>query len=358
MALREHNNIKIFRGNVDAEFQADEDESFLIKDIFVYNPASDYVTLKIGRTTVGYFRVGTELGSHLAFGCGSPRHAHDWVTGSTAVGDETEFVGLENAAGAEVGTQMIGNIAVDTTLYRVGSFNAAYTPAHRTLLRYLMDAGIFAGYPIPNSRKFTLEGAAQAEAVVMLVYDWYDAGDITPDMQNGEESNTLIWVNYGNSGGNINADGFSTLDTPENPAEFWDFPFGDLAPDRVTSRIHGILASDFAPGENDGTDDITTEYLRLKDERKTLFDVDDNGFLMYNPDYQTAVGTDRVAEGLSMSGNLSDRDTRPPLMFPEPLEFTGSEQLLVQLGTEQHGSGQNISTDEQTVGFIVEQVRG
>jgi len=358
MALRERNNVKLFSGNVDAEFSADEDESFLIKNILVYNPASDYVTVKIGRTTVGYFRVGTELGSHLAWVTGAPRHAHDITTGSTASGDETDFVGVEDAGGAEIAATMLGNLTVDTTYPRFGNFNDAYVPGHQTILEYLAARGLFAGYPVPKNKKFIVEGAAQANAFVLLVYDWYDPEDITADMQNGEESNTLVWLNYGNSGAAINADGFTTLDTPENPSEFDDFPFGERAPNQIMTRIHGFLASDFAPVENDATDDISTEFLRLKDDRRTLFDVDDQGWLMYNPGYAANLVTDEVAEGLSLIGNLSDRDARPPLILETPLEFTGDEQLLVQLGTSQHGSGQNISADEQTVGVIMESIKG
>lgn len=352
--LREQNNIKIFDGNVTTELDAAGDESFLIKNILVYNPVSDWLTVKIDRTTVGYWRIGTELGSHLAWTSGAMKHAHSITTSSSAGADESDFYGLENAAGTEIASQMLGNLAADTEYLRAMNFNNPYGPMHRTLMSYLGELGIFSGYPVPADSKFVLSGAAQAGSYIIVVYDWYDSEDMSHEMPNGKNGDSLVWVNYGNSGGNINTDGYTELDTTENPAEFDDFPFGQRAPTGKTTLIHGILASDFAPAECDGTDGTGTQYLRLTDERTVLFDDDENGFPLYAKDYGSALVGDFIAEGLSVIGNLSDEDARPPLIFPEPLTFVGDERLLVELGTVQEGSGKNISADEQTVAFIIE----
>ena len=52
MPLKEIDNVKIFDGDVVAEFEVGGDESVMIKDVRVYNPAGSYATFKINRTTV------------------------------------------------------------------------------------------------------------------------------------------------------------------------------------------------------------------------------------------------------------------------------------------------------------------
>jgi hypothetical protein len=58
MGLLQPLAVKTVLGDTDLELKADPGESFLIKDIRIYNPASNYVTLQTSKTTVGYYRVG------------------------------------------------------------------------------------------------------------------------------------------------------------------------------------------------------------------------------------------------------------------------------------------------------------
>jgi len=46
------------------------------------------------------------------------------------------------------------------------------------------------------------------------------------------------------------------------------------------------------------------------------------------------VGTGpQIGRGVSLIGNFSDTDIKPPLMFPTPLKFTAGEELGVYLTT-------------------------
>jgi hypothetical protein len=311
--LLEDFNIKTVLGNNDLELEADPGESFLVKDVIINDPADDYVSLWIDNTRVSYIRVGGELGNHLE---ANPGGAVEAVANSTP--------------------------------QRAGK---------PTILGYLGGKGVFEGYPVPTGSTFSITGAAQAASEQIVIYEKYSEGDITPDMQNGVESDVKIWINYGSSGAAINADGETELETPTNPADFEDFPFGASAPAGRLTEILGILASDFAPVANDGTDDIATQYLRLIKENTTLFDEDSNGLMLDATDFIAALGADHVGEGISVIGNLSSTDARNPLWFPSPVEFLGGERLTVMLNTEQHGTGQDISAAEQEVGFILRTTR-
>lgn len=302
-------NVEYADGNVAFELEAKSGESFLVKDVMVFNPASNYISLWIDETRVGYFRVGTQLGNHLPFCNGG---AVDAVANSTP----------------PLGKQ-------------------------KTLLGYLWDMGIFTGYPVPTGSSFVVTGAQQAGAFVAVIYEKYEEGDITPDMENGVEAASKIWVNYGNSGANITTAADTELDTPENPDEWDDFPYGKSAPSKKETTLLGILASDFAPSENDGTNGIGTKFLKLVRETTTLFDKDKNGLLLYAEDYGDALTVDMVGEGIAVIGNYSDKDGKPPLMFIEPMVFVSGEMLTVILTTIIEGTGQTIDTDEQTVGVIL-----
>jgi hypothetical protein len=312
--LRESYKVKVVRDNNDLELIADANESILVLDVMIDNPANDYVSLFVENTRVGYFRVGGELGNNL------PN-----MPGGTVEAIDNDY-GIQ--------------------------------PSQKTLLGLLRDRGLFNGYPVPEGRSFSITGASQADAVQIVVYQTYDAGDITPDMQNGEEWNEMVWVNYGSSGAVIGTAGDTEYDTPTNPASFNDFPFGQSAPDNRTTEVLGILASDFAPTANDGTDDISTAFLKLTKETTVLFDEDNNGLLLDASEFQVALTEDHVGEGVSVIGSYSDTDGRPPLMFDNPLVFEGGDRLTVEMTTEVAGTGQDISVAEQEVGFILRTTRG
>jgi len=64
MALKAQNMYKTVIGNTDLSLTAGPDESFRVKDIFIANPGSNYLTVYIEKATVGYFRIGGTLGNH------------------------------------------------------------------------------------------------------------------------------------------------------------------------------------------------------------------------------------------------------------------------------------------------------
>ncbi|MDP1624503.1 MAG: hypothetical protein Q8L64_01920, partial [bacterium] len=67
MAVTQAIAVTTVLGDTNLELKADPGEAFRVWDIMIDKPASNYITLKIEKTTVGYFRVGTGLGSHLRF---------------------------------------------------------------------------------------------------------------------------------------------------------------------------------------------------------------------------------------------------------------------------------------------------
>jgi hypothetical protein len=208
------------------------------------------------------------------------------------------------------------------------------------------------GYPVAEGETFQISGVAQAGAIQAVIYEIHERDDMKSDMANGSKSKEYVFINYGNSGGNINISGDTLIQTPQTPAEFPAFPFGKTVPPRTSIDFLGILASDFAPSENTGTDYTTTEYLKLFKDREVLWDEDRKGLLLYAPTGVNVGGRDRVGEGWSFSGNYSDVDMRFPFIPPQALSFVSGDEVLIYLTTGKTGAGQNIATSEHEIGII------
>lgn len=308
MALKQPYAVKTVLGNVDLTLKADTGEAFLVKDIYIHNPATRYATLRIEKTTVGFYRVGGPLGSHLAF-----------IPGRSQPITPTDLVPA---------------------------------PEMMTLLAFMIKIGIMKGYPVAEGETFLITGVRQPGAIQSVVYEIYDAEDIKPTDPNGSRPTEYVYINYGHTGAPVNVVGDSLYRVSTSPVEFPAFPFGDDVPAKTEISLVGILASDFAPMANTAADNIWTTHLKLIKEREVLFDEDRAGILMHGPPGANVGGRDRVAEGWSLIGNYSSVDMRKPLIFPEPVVFSPGEELLIFLTTDRAGAGQAIATDRHEIGLI------
>lgn len=366
MALIQALAVKTVLGNTDLELKADPGESFLIKDIRVYNPAGNYVTLQTQKTTVGYFRVGGQLGSHLPFMPGRSRpvldqhnHLAFTVEGDETAADATAFVSITEGDGtaqsgvkvAHAGSGAEVPINTDQVVAAVGA--NVPMPGQKSLLGLMVDLGLLTGYPVAVGETFKLSGVAQAGSIQVVTYEIYDEEDMKAEAPNGSRALEYIFLNYGNTGASITAPGSHLFDTTLNPGEFTDFPFGKVVPAKTEIDLIGILASDFAPSENDGSNSQYTQYLKLVADRETLFDEDRNGLLILGPSGTNVGGRDRIGEGQSFFGNYSDVDMNLPLRFATPLKYSAGDDLDIYLTTAGAGTYQDIAIAEHEIALIL-----
>lgn len=262
--------------------EPDTGKSILVKDILTCPEANRWLNVKISKTQVGYFRIDdADLGSHLS-----------------------DVTALESA-----------------TL----PIEAVPRPS---ILRQMEAAGVFKGYPISEGEKLVLthdDGGNLGNTV--LIYEEYEAGDITSEMQNGTEADEYVYVNYGRHTTAPAAAGSFVYDNQVTPVEFPEFPFGKVVPANKEIEINALLASD--RGIVDGTDDgLSTTYYALKKGRQTLFDEDLNGILAVGNN--TGVTSSVTCElGACILGEGSHLYQRPAFFFPDPLHFDSGEELNV-----------------------------
>jgi len=354
MGLRQPFAIKTVLGDTDLELTASPGESFLIKDILTHYCVSTYCTIRIEKTTVGYFRQGGPFGAHIFRLANWNRHSHGITLNLDQAAAPTNYYPIRNARGEETnyrigatpGGEISGNYRVNEAVQRVTGGRA------ETLLQYLSRLGLWKGYPVGEGETFQITGVARSNAKQVLVYEIHDAEDMNPDIENGSRSKVYTFLNYGNCGAAINTSGDSLYTTSASPAEFPAFPFGAVVPAKHEIELLGICASPIAPQENDDTNYIYTQFLKLVKDREVLFDEDRQGIIFDNRQLDLTGRVDSIAQGFSLIGNKSEYDLNDPFMFTPPLKFVPGDELSIYVTTVQGGTGQDIATDEHEICLI------
>ena len=199
MAIKSRRNFKTVLGTADLTLTANTGESILVKDVRIFESVAVYTNFLIQRTSVGFFRVASLLGNHLHFHPGRAAHSHDFYFGTVDAALSGAGAFMENAG--EVDTVLSIDAAVaDTNYLRVPHMSHTPSSFKKTLLAYLGDLGIFKGYPVAEGETFTITLCTAADAIKVVEYEIYDAGDITNEMENGSNSETFMYVNYGDTG--------------------------------------------------------------------------------------------------------------------------------------------------------------
>ena len=353
MALKEPFLVKTVLGKDTPELKADAGEAFLVKDIMVRDSVSDYITVRIEKATVGYFRMKGPYGGHVAFRRGHAQHSHTVrVDGGSGVSADYHFP-LRDAAGRDRSLLLGFSGTLPGDVYdEVQTLMWSGWHLNPTILKYLEGLGIFKGFPIAEGETLTIAGMGGDNSITLIIYEQYDPEDIVATQENGSKSLEYLFLNYGTTGANITTATDTLFDTPVSPAEFPDFPFGRVVPPKHEVDILGVCGSPRAPGENDGTDYIYTKFLKLVKDREVLFDEDRNGILFMQRSPTVDSQIDQTAEGFTLIGNLSEYDNNPPLMFPQGLKFIAGDELNIYLTTEAGGDGQILEPSEQEIAII------
>jgi len=228
------------------------------------------------------------------------------------------FGALHSGGFAEI---LIDRVSVG--FFYIGDINANHLEQYQNavllgnVFNRLIVKGLMEGYPVAEGQTFEVKPhTAGATVIGSIIYEVYDAGDMTSDMPNGSTSKEFLFLNYGTNGSEIAIDATGAVDTSRNPSEYPAFPFGDVVPAKYEMEILGFLLIDW----KDALGNLNPNYafLKLTKDRKVLFDDDrlgicvreGMGFLTWGPCRQTNVDME---------------------LFPAPVLFGGGDELLVQM---------------------------
>jgi len=277
-------------GAASVTLTAQTGESILVKNIHcVPNVAvTEFLTVQIGRQTVGYFHVGTTILNQL------PLQTDDVVI--------------------------------------------------PTIIEQLRKKEYDLSYPVGEGETITFS-CANAWTRLIVEYEIHGAGDITPDMPNGSQSNEYIFLNYGSNIATIAVIGYYELTGVHNPIEFPNFPFGDNVPAKSTMEILGIGCPDVTrAGATVGTDDLRSTFLRLHKDREVLFDDARVGQLLAGLALGGAANTTTYyGLGVTSLPYGGEGTQHEMITFPEPLLFEAGEELAVEMAFALSAGGGTIA---------------
>jgi len=313
MALKEPFMVKSelnITDDIAVELEARTGESLLVKDVIIYGASDEYILLEVDKTTVGFFRVdGHVLGSHLP-------------SNRTRAGNDQRWTGFR----------------ADSSI---------------TLLSYMIRKGWMRGYPVAEGQTFRVKPYTTGKSLgnVIIIYEKYDAGDIKSTDDNGSESKSYTFVNYGRPSSTLTSAGDYEINTCVTTKEFPDFPFGKEVPSKTTIEILGILGSEVI--DYDSSDSYSyTKYLKMFKGRTCLFDRDKNGLPFYAFVFSAITAGTYTARGFSVIGNYSAVDRREPFIPPTPLVFKEGEEVKVYITVGQATNAGGISAKYAEIAFI------
>lgn len=277
--LRQTNKVKQITASGGGDLSAAAGKSLLVKAIYCIASASDtYLTLSVDRVTVGFYRVAGRAGNHIL----------PHLTGSVIV----------------------------------------------NLMEFLTGKGINVSIPIAEGQTFNISRFAEAGNVI-IVYDEYDAGDISANMVNGSDSKEYTFIQYMSTSETPTASQDLLLDTSLSPAEFPDFPCGKSVPAGHAVTLLGIMGHPFTTGDT-GPNAWGTTFIKMIRDREVLFDEDRKGIPFDGQD-ATAVADaymcnfSLIGPGTPVLLDSAVQVIAPPLMFDPPLVFTEGEELNIYL---------------------------
>jgi len=279
MALKNKFMVKANLGTTDFTLKADEGESFLIKDVLFDDTDSQFAELLVDRMSILAIRT-----------CYSHQN-QNW----------------NHLAGA----------------YRPG------------IIKILQDAGLWKGIPVASGQTLTVKIDYPSNKRVFVFYEIHDQGDMTPDMENGTESNEYLFINYGSNAVAIANAAYGDLDKPILPSEYLNFPFGDVVPSRHEVDLIAVMTSRF---DRLMTATLGLPWTKLIRGREVLFDPDREG--IYTGSGQSLWG---------WGGRMLD-DQQPISLLPKPITFKAGEDLTIQ---QYNDSGGELAIDALILGVIL-----
>jgi len=260
-------------------------EGYKIKSLSLSGTPADslgdpaFATLKIDRTTVGFYRISSVYGSHLSY--------------------------------------------------------PVYTDRKPNLFNYLVRNNLFPPLPLVAGEAFIIEFNKPYTGLIEAIYEVYDVGDVNNTAPNGSKCSEYYYINYGTNSANLTADGYYVIDTSLNPAEFPDFPFGDKVPPDTKIEILGCLAQDLGYFASTGNT-LRTTLIRFVKGMTELFDEDKTGFPLIGVEPTSAgqnlgIGTSYFDSGKASSG-------KPIVLFNPPLVFDAGEEFKLYVYVDVTGT--------------------
>ncbi|MEM3860758.1 MAG: hypothetical protein QW478_15420 [Candidatus Micrarchaeaceae archaeon] len=300
MALIQSDCMVMFNNTQTATLQPPLGQSYLVKQIDVNGGTNNYLKIYINNKTVGYWRVGTALGSHLF----------------------TRTTGMP-------------------------LFN---------LMRTLYDDKLFSGYPVCQGENLILNLDTGAATNILVYFDIYDASDLSPTKVNGSQNSEYEFIAYGKAS-TVGSNNIALYDTQDTPLEFPQFPYAAVVPSGYTITLSGIVGTPVSVSSSTASQGQYTQYIRIMRERTILYDPTKNGISFYSSGVSSTAST-TVLGGVTPIGGHSSADLKPYYKLETPLTFSAGEELDMYLVTGYVTTNYTITPALTEIGLILHVKQG
>lgn len=271
MALKNKYMVKAYLGSADFTLKADEGESFLVKDVLFADSGSEFSEILVDRMSI------------LAITTKNQQQNQNWF----------HFADIDRPG----------------------------------ILKILEDAGLWKGIPVASGQTLTVKTNYDSDKRCMVIFEQYDEGDMTAEMENGTKGKEYLFINYGTNGAAIADAGYGDFNKPILPSEYMNFPFGDAVPSGHEVDLLSVMTN---RKNRAASANLGLPWTKLIRGREVLFDPDRQG--VYTGSGQSLWGW----------GGRAFKDQQPVCLLPEPITFVAGEELTIQ---QYNDSGGQLAAD-------------
>lgn len=205
--------------------------------------------------------------------------------------------------------------------YMIGADPEKFEESMRAAFR---RAGLWPTIPLCEGE--TLEITAPgADNFMEVVYDLYDAADVSPSEPNGSKSDVYRLFQTISNAAERAAVGDLPLDQSDLSSQYPAFPGGEVVPAKMEMSLLGMFGTPWHHAALGVLGQYTT-YLKMLADREDVLDLSLNGMLYRSDDFKTTAGLNQycVASRLNKGDNGSHAQLvtfDPPIVFPSGSEL-------------------------------------
>lgn len=191
--------------------------------------------------------------------------------------------------------------------------------------------------PIPVGEGETLEITAPGSSNYLeIVYDLYDAGDVSPSEYNGSDSNAYDFFQVISNSAAISASGDVALDQSDLDAIFPAFPGGKVVPANYEMELRAMFG-DPAYKDDGAAAVMVTTHVKFLLDREDIFDKDLTGILFGS---RVVTQDDAVHyQNLNSRIHRGGADVYPGiLVLEQPIVFRPGDELNVSVTCVETGA--------------------
>ena len=195
-----------------------------------------------------------------------------------------------------------------------------------SIWRAFRAKGVAISIPVGEGETFGLT-APGSNNFAEVVYDLYDAEDVSPSEPNGSKSREYHLFQMISNTAAPTESGDEALDFCDLDSQFPNFPAGEVVPAGTEMRLLGLFGSPVTKGDTSNQDQITT-HLKFLADREDIFDMDMTG-LLYQGDVSHVAATTVYAADASRL-TLGVAAAMPDvIVYDDPIVFGPGTELNV-----------------------------